>query len=209
MNKLKKLLEGLKDKKIASFNEKFAVLTAFNELPEAEKAEVQTQVDEVTARPETEPTVPATAPEKKEGEAEGDEGEGEGKDKPSPTESAEFKEVIAKNKELELRLNKKETEELFSEKFAFSEKNTKGLFNEQTQKEAFVKFHLSLNEEQKKQFKELIDGIDPKLQLAFKELGNGGTANSSTDMVSAIKKIQAEKGIDYEEATKIYRELNK
>ncbi|MDR3169306.1 MAG: hypothetical protein LBU27_06190 [Candidatus Peribacteria bacterium] len=209
MEKLKKLLEGMKDKKIASFSEKFAVQTTFNELPEAEKAEVQTQVDEVTARPETEPTAPATTtPTQGESVKEGGEGEGEGKEDPKPTESAEFKEIAKENKELKARLDRKDTEELFNERFAYSEKNKKGLFNSETQKEAFIKFHLTLNEEQKKQFKELIYGIDTKLQLAFKEVGSKEDV-SSENMVEAIKKIQAEKSVDYAEATKIYRETYK
>jgi hypothetical protein len=199
MNKLQELLKPLKDKKTASFNEKFAVMTAFNELPDEEKAGVQTEVDEVTARPEVEPTAPADTTKPADGEG-------------TPTDApAEFKETLNKiqqeNAEMKAEIEKGKAEKLFSEKFAYSETTKKGIFNSKTQKDAFIKFHISLNETQKAEFGELIGGIDPKLFLAFSEIGS--TATTSSKIEDEVAKIMKEKSCDYEEATRLYHEANK
>ena len=87
---------------------------------------------------------------------------------------------------------------------------SKGVFKP-AQKDAYVNFALSLNDSQKKQFSDLIKGIDLSLAGMFSEMGHseGESASLSEDnQIKAIKKLANEKNISYIEASKLYREMN-
>lgn len=208
MKNFNELLAEAKTKKVLSFDEKFALRTAFNDLDEDQKTEeAQQEVAEQTAKPETE--------EAPKGD---DQGGSEGSETPKTTETPatevkatetvsveKYNEMAQKVKMLEMKDAKNDIENEFSEKFAFSANNKKGIFNTSTQKDSFVNFTMTLTKDQKKMFYEIIGGIDTKLPEKFSEIGSSDNVNanekSETQLYhERILEVQKEKGVNYAKA---------
>jgi len=163
MSKLSELLAEYAKKKNLNFSEKSKLLMCFSEALVSEEKPTEEEKTEVSANLEKE----AEAVEEKKvveeaKEVTEDEKENKKEDAVYSELSSKLSESQEKLAKIEKKLKFSELSTEFDKSFAFSESNRKGVFKT-NQKEAFVNFSISLNDEQKAKFGELIGGIDTSL----------------------------------------------
>jgi len=158
-----KYLASMKLREIVSLEDKELLKQMLEELPEEEKTEeVKADVAEVEAKPE-EPKVEEKTEEEKATEAKV--AEDAEKEKTELAEKAKTAETLEEklgesNKEiatLREKIERKELGEVVSEKMVLSETNLTGVVKEK--QESIVDFMLSLNEEQRNNFNEIMSAV--------------------------------------------------
>lgn len=209
MDKFNELLEACKTKNILSFSEKFELQSAFNDLSDEQKTdEVQQEVAEQVEKPETE--------EKKEDKTPSDEGD----KTPEPVKASEITPEMYNEQQKEIalmsaKLKRNEVEKEFNENFAFNDQNKDGILNANKHKDSFVDFVVTLNDDQKSKFYEIVWNIDTTLAGKFSEIWSGKTPASSGSETfeqkyhEAVEKISKDQKVSYAEAAEILNQDSK